>query len=107
MVVGVDESVAEVAAEQLRGAVGDDLVGVGVGGRAGTGLEDVQHKVVVESAVDHLVRRRHDGAAKRAVEQAQLDVGLGGSLLDEGQRANEAPRKAKVADGEVEDGAHG
>ena len=107
VVVGVDEAVATVAAEQLRGAVRDDLVGVGVGGRAGTGLEDVQHKVFVERAVDHFIRRRHDGAAKGAVEQAQLDVGLGGSLLDEGQGANEAPWKTEVADGKVEDCAHG
>ena len=39
-----------------RGAVGDDLVRVHVRGGAGAGLEDVDHEVVVELAVDDLAR---------------------------------------------------
>ena len=34
---------------------GDDLVGVGVGRSTGTGLEDVEHELLVEPAVDDLV----------------------------------------------------
>ena len=48
MIVGVDGGLAaELAAEQLDGAVGDDLVGVHVGLGAGPRLPDYQREVVV------------------------------------------------------------
>ena len=75
---------AELAAEQLVGAVGDDLVDVHVGLGAGAGLPDHQREMVVELAVDDLVRRRATIAcARRRVEQAELVVDLGGGALDD------------------------
>ncbi len=53
MVVGVDGIAgADLAAGDLDGAVGNDLVGVHVGAGTGAGLEDIDDEVVVESAVD-------------------------------------------------------
>ena len=52
---------AELAAEHFVGAVGDHLVDVHVGLGAGAGLPDHQREVIVELAVDHLLRRLDDG----------------------------------------------
>ena len=52
VVVGMDDSGADVAAHKFRGSVGDNLVGVHVGGGAGAGLEDIEYEV------DRLVFRR-------------------------------------------------
>ena len=41
-------------AHEFEGAVGDDLVGVHVGGGAGAALEDVELELVVELAVDEV-----------------------------------------------------
>ena len=68
---------AELAAEQLVGAVGDHLVEVHVGLGAGAGLPDHQRKLVVELAVDHLARRADDGAGAARIEQAEFAIGFG------------------------------
>src|SRR5690606_33527997 len=52
---------AQGAAQNLVGPVGDDLVGVHVGGRAGPGLENVQGEVVVQAPVDDLLAGLDDG----------------------------------------------
>ena len=67
------------AAQQLGGPVGDDLVGVHVGGGAGAGLEDVDHELVVEAALGHLRRRPGDGLGDARLQEAQLGVHLGGA----------------------------
>ena len=67
---------AELAAEQLVGAIGDHLVEVHVGLGAGAGLPDHQRKMIVELAVDHLARGADDGAGAALVEQPQLAIGF-------------------------------
>ncbi len=47
VVVRVNHLRADLAAQKLRGPVGDHLVGVHVGGGAGAGLEDVHHELIV------------------------------------------------------------
>ena len=98
---------AELAAEHLVGAVGDHLVDVHVGLGAGAGLPDHQREMIVELAVDHLLRGLDDGARAAGVEQAERAVDLGGGALDDAERADQRPRHALGADAEVLDRALG
>ena len=61
VVVGMDDTGADVAAHDLGGPVGDDLVGVHIGRGAGAGLEDVEDEVVIKLAVDDLLGSLNDG----------------------------------------------
>ena len=107
VVVGVHQPRTQVAAQDLRGPVGDHLVGVGVGRRARPGLEDVQHEMVVVLAVRDLLGRLDNGVSDRWIEDAEVHIGLGGGQLDQPQRPYELPGKAQVADGEVQNRPHG
>ena len=62
---------AERAAEQLVGAVGDHLVDVHVGLGAGAGLPHDQRELIVELAVDDLLRGLDDGLGAARVERAK------------------------------------
>ena len=69
VVVGMDRCLrAHLATQQLDGAVGDDLVGVHVGGGPRAGLEDVERKMIVVGPPSHLSRRLTDGIGKLLVE---------------------------------------
>ena len=46
---------ADGLARLLANSIGDDLIGVHVGGRTGSGLEDIEDEVVVEIAFDHFL----------------------------------------------------
>ena len=73
VIVGMDGLAVgkAVAAAKLDGPVGDHLVGVHIGRGAGTGLEDIHRKLVVEAAVGHLARGGDEG----------LDLGRGERIL--------------------------
>ena len=107
LVVGMHQARAEVAAQKLRGAVGDDFVGVGVGGSAGAGLKDVEDEMLVQPAVDDFLGGGDDGLAGALIQQPQGHIGAGRRLLHQAQGADERTGKAQVADGEVEHGAAG
>ena len=92
---------AEFAAEHLVGAVGDHLVQVHVGLRARAGLPDHQREMIVELAVDHLLRGAGDGGGAARIEQAELAVGFCGSELDDAERMDERHRHAVLADAEI------
>jgi hypothetical protein len=68
VVVGMDRLLEPIAAEHLDGAVGDHLVGVHVGLGARAGLPDDEREMIVELAVDHLLRGLDDGLADLRVE---------------------------------------
>mmetsp|Transcript_101769 Transcript_101769/g.265432 ORF Transcript_101769/g.265432 Transcript_101769/m.265432 type:complete len:537 (-) Transcript_101769:17-1627(-) len=79
-------------AEVLQGAVGDDLVGVHVGGGAGSTLHHVDQEVLAHQLplvlaqssavwVDELVAGVADGVGHFLLQVAQLVVGLGAGLL--------------------------
>ena len=83
VVVGVNGLLgAELASEELNGAVGDDLVDVHVGLGAGTGLPNNQGKVVQELALDHLVGGLDDGLTNSLVEAVGHVDGGGSALQD-------------------------
>ena len=89
------------AAEHFVGAVGDHLVEVHVGLRAGAGLPDHQREVIVELAVDHLARGTRDGVGAAAVEQAEFAIGLRCCKLDDCEGADDRHRHPVLADAEI------
>ena len=84
VVVGVDRLLrSHLAAGQLDGPVGDDLVGVHVGLGAAAGLPDVEGELVVPRPLGHLGRGLLDQVGQRRLELAQVAVDLGrGPLQD-------------------------
>ena len=95
MIVGMHRStVADLAAQDLIGPVGYHFVGVHVGGGAGAGLENVQHKMGVQLAVDYLLSRFHNSVTHLAVQPFQRHIGLRRRQLDHAHGANKAPGEA-------------
>ena len=74
---------AQRAAQQLDGAVGDDLIHVHVRLRARAGLEDDEREVLIPLASDDLIRHAQDGATHHRGHDAILHVDLGGALLED------------------------
>src|SRR5581483_12526807 len=94
-------------AGELRGAVGDDLVGVHVRRCAGAGLKNIDGKMRAEPAVDDLARGLLDETAFFGTEAAELLVGQRASELHQAEATEEAFRHRPAADGKVEHGALG
>ena len=89
VIVGVNGGLGtHLAARDLDGAVGDDLVSVHVRLRARTGLEDNQREVVVELAGDDLVTGLRDEVRDVGGQLAQLRVGQGRGLLQDAEGAH-------------------
>jgi hypothetical protein len=106
VVVGMDGRLgAHLSAHQLDGAVGDHLVGVHVGLRAGAGLPDDEREIVVEPAVDDFLGGLDDPARALRVEDAERKVRLGGGALDEAECVDERQRHLLGADTEILDRA--
>ena len=102
VIVGMNRILgAELAGEQFVGAVGDHLVDVHVGLRAGAGLPNHQRELIVELAVDDFGRRLHDRLGAPRIERAELAIDFGGGALDQRQRRDQRPRHALVADAEI------
>src|SRR5258705_8575957 len=92
---------AELAAEQFAGAIGDHLVEIHVGLRAGSGLPDDKGKMIVELALDHLARGADDGAGAALVEQTKFAIGFRRCELDDAERTNDRHRHPVMADTEI------
>jgi len=90
VVVGVDDAVADLAAHEFGGAVGDDLVRVHIRRGPGAGLEDIDRELVVVFASDDLVGGLDDRLGDVVVDQAEVAVGLCGGLLDDAEPADES-----------------
>ncbi len=87
--------------EQFGGAVGQHLVDVHVGLRAGAGLPDDERELAAVAAGRHLVGRRHDGERRGVGQQAEFAVDPGAGALDLGQRADQFFRHAFAGNGEM------
>ena len=110
MVVGVAMGVVALgAAKVFQGAVGDDLVGVHVGGGAGPALDAVHRELVEEASGDEVVAGPADGLADGGGNGPELHVGQGGGLFDVAQGGDEfrAAGYGLAAYGEVLHGAQG
>ena len=103
VVVGVDRALERDAAfrRQLVRAGGHDLVHVHVGLRARSGLPDLEREVAVEVSREQLVAGVGDEGPDGGVEHAELDVGLGGGLLEDAERGDDPSGHGLGADGEV------
>ena len=102
VVVGMNVLVlAERAAQQLGGAVGDDLVAIHVEADAGARLEDVHYEFVIPLALLNFLSGRNDRVGRLFVNQSQLAVSFGGRLLHHRDRADERAVGAQPADGKV------
>ena len=102
MVVGMNRLLgAHFTAQHLDCAVGDHLVGVHVGLCARAGLPDDKREVLVQLAVDYLLRRRDDGVTDGRVQLAERHVCACGCLLDDAERANDRQRLLFPADLEI------
>src|SRR5262249_12553009 len=89
------------AAEDLAGSIGEDLVHVHVGLRARTGLPNDERELDVVLSGNDLVGGGDDGVGLGFVEDAELEVHLRGGALDLSESANEAGGHAVGADLEV------
>ncbi len=92
-------------AEQFIGAIGDDLIEVHVGLRAGPCLPNEQGKLGVEAAAFDFARRRGDRVAERFGQEAELAIDFCGDSLDEGQGADDRDRHCLRANREMNAGA--
>ena len=95
------------AAQHLDRAVRDHLVGVHVRLRAGAGLPHDQREVLVELAVDHLLRGGDDGLAELRVEPAERHVRFRRGALDDAERAHDRHGLLLPADLEIAERALG
>ena len=98
-----------VAAGQLDRPIGNHLVDVHVGRRAGTGLVDVDRELVVELARGHFAGSGQEGLdlpvieriLARAGQLAQVAVGHGGGPLDQGEGVDQFRGHGLAGNGEV------
>ena len=99
--VDVVVRVHERLAQQLIGAVGNDLVDVHIRLRAAAGLPDGKREVAVERAVKDLVTGGLDGTGAAGVEHAELRIGARRRELHDRERADDLRRDLLGADAEV------
>ncbi len=92
-------------AEDLGGAVGDDLVHVHVGAGARTGLEHVDRELIGHFPGDDLLRGALDGDGHRLVDHTEHAVDGGTLGLDHRQGLDHLGGDSITRDGEVVNGA--
>ena len=99
--VDVVVRVHEVFAQQLIGAVGNNLVDIHIRLRAAAGLPDGEREVAVERAVEDLVAGSLDGAGAAGVEHAELRIGARRCELHDRKRADDLRRDLLGTDTEI------
>jgi hypothetical protein len=101
VVVRVDHLVAASGLQGTGGQFGEDLVGVHVGGRAGTGLEDVNGEIAVVLSGSHFIVSVVNGLGQLSVEHPELCVCQGSRFLDPGQSLDVRALQSLAGNGEV------
>ena len=87
IVVGVQVFVfAFLETHGFQSDVGDDFVGIHVGGRAGAALNHVDHELIMEVAADQAGAGLADRRMLGVIEVSELMVCICCRLLDHGQR---------------------
>ena len=92
---------AEMMAEDLVGAVGDDLIRVGVRGGSRAGLENIDHEIPVEFPFLDFLGGLLDRAGQTCLQEAEFSIHQGGRAFDLGQGADKATRHSQIADRKV------
>jgi hypothetical protein len=88
MVVGMDAIFAYAATQDLRGAVGNDLIGVHVVTGPRACLDGIDYKLVVPFPLNHFLRRLDDRIRTLKVKQAKVAVDFCRSALYRCHRPN-------------------
>ncbi|MNL18942.1 hypothetical protein D3C87_1401150 [compost metagenome] len=92
---------ADLAAQQLDGAVGDHFVEVHVGLRARAGLPDRKRELGRPLAGDDFLGGLLDGFGNLGLQHAQVAVGTGRAELEHGERLDQGRGHLLAADAEI------
>ena len=83
-------------------AVGNHLIGVHIGLRAGAGLPDHQRKVIIQQTVCHLACSRLDSLAFVSIQFAEICIGHRTALFDDPKRTDDRDGLFLPTDWEVD-----
>src|SRR5690348_8945341 len=86
---------------QLGAPIRDDFVGVSVSAGAGTGLKNVERKMLIELPLNHFLSRLDDQRRPFRIEQPQIMIGLRRRPLNQTERADKGTRKAITANRKI------
>jgi len=91
---------------EFKSPVGDDLIGVHVGGSAGSSLDHIDHKLIVELPRDDFIAGLGNILHHIGPQDTKLHIGKSGSFLDVGKSldqfghaGNRYPGDLKIPDG--------
>ena len=102
IVVGAyDRVITTLAAHDLNGAVGQDLIDVHVVGGTGAGLENIDHDLVIKTPREHLIAGFDDGSPFFGINFFERHVGERGRFLDVGHRQDQFMMGAPTANAEI------
>ena len=83
MVVGMyDAVIALLSAQDLDGTIGNDLIGIHIDGGAGTALDLIADKLIVEFSLHDLAAGLADGFADIFTDDLVVIIGQGAGHLD-------------------------
>ena len=101
----MDSVLTQLAAHQLGGAVGDDLIRIHVEAHAGACLKYIDNERCVPLAVYNFFGRLHDCVSTFVIDQAKFLVSLCGGILHHADGANQRGIGAHAGDGIIFHGA--
>ena len=107
VIVGMYQEFSQLAPQNLRGPVGDHLVGVHVGRSARAALNGVHDKLVPQLARQHLVAGPNDSCGDFRLQGARPLIGHGRRLLDDHQAVHHVGMHQPPGHGEVLLGPYG
>jgi len=102
MIIRMNRFVNPLLAPQNHiGSIGDDLVGIHVGGGSGARLKDIENKLVVPSPLHDLLGGLLNGSCLPSFQKPKLKVCPRGSKLDEAKGINHFPPESPATDRKI------
>ena len=89
------------SSHDLQSAVGNDLVGVHVGGSSSSSLDHIHDELVIELSLNHLVASLADSVHDLLLDESKTTVGNDASLLDHTEGLDEVAVAAQAHAGDV------
>ncbi len=97
MVVGVQVLIlALVMTQKFQSPVGDDLVGIHIGGGTGTALEHIHCEVVMKVSCQNFITGFADGISLCFIQNAQFMIGQGSGFFYIGQSLDKCSKLLTV-----------
>ena len=87
--------------QNFNGTIGNDLVGIHIGGGAGPCLKNIHRKLFIQLALCRLGSCLDDGSGHLLGEKAQFEIHPSRSPFYQTHSANEFPRKPETTNGEI------